>query len=233
MIQTVRISYRKKIQQKLTQGKHMSNPLEKMTNQELMNYCIEEGIEVESKNVSKPTKKELLTAIKNAAATSIVDGVEEEPEMTDADEFLNEGEPDGLQEKEESKTKEVKKKLTRAQKRRMQHDMLMPLRRVIITTNADNQTKTNLEFITWGNGLIGHHTDRVYLNKPWHVREGALRNMRNAIITESVQNEEENRVDTVTKPAYNIQMLDPLTKEEIERIGKRQVIRDASIESLI
>ncbi|MCK5848974.1 MAG: hypothetical protein KAH01_07260 [Caldisericia bacterium] len=209
--------------------------LNEMTNKDLIEYCEAEGIDVDSKNVSKPTKKELLTAIE----------LFEKNQMSDADEFLKEAKTEEPEIEEEIQNnteyekamevlKEKKKpKLTRAQKRKKQHDELMPLKRVIITTNADNQTKTNLEFITWGNGLIGHHTDRVYLGKAWHVREGALRNMERAIITESVQNEDENRVDFITKNAYNIQRLDPLSEAERERIGKRQIIRDASIESLI
>lgn len=213
----------------------MSKKLEDFTNSELKQYCTDDGIKVESKNVSKPTKKEYLTAIKLAANSSqelepevITETDELEDEMTDADDFLNIGEPVA--------TKVIsskKKKLTRAQKRKIQYSELMPLRRVLITSNATNQTQQNLHFVTWGNGLIGHNTDRVYLGKPWHVREGALRNMEQAIITTPVQDDEGNQVRFETKPAFNIRRLDPLSKTEIELIGKRQTIRDSSIESLI
>ena len=203
----------------------MSKELKDMTNADLAEYCDNEGIDVDSKNVSKPTKEEFLLAI----------AAFEAEQNENIDDFLkqkDEGNTDGLQEKQE--TKEVEpKKLTRGQKRRKQYNELMPLRRVKITTNADNQTKTSLVFITWGNGLIGHNTDRVYLNKPWHVREGALRNMENAITTDPVQDDEGNTVRFETKPTYNIIRMDPLTKHEIEIIKKRQIIRDASIESLI
>jgi len=216
----------------------MSDLFKDMTNKDLAEYCVDEGIEVNSKNVSKPTKKELLDAIKSFEAKQLEpvealdlseDEISEEG-MTDADEFLAQAEPVKTVEPTKS-TKPVK--LTRAQKRRKQYNELMPLRRVLITTNADNQTKTNLVFITWGNGLIGHNTDRVYLGKPWHVRQGALNNMKNAMTRISVQDDEGNQVRFETVPAYNIIELDPLTKEEIERIAKRQTIRDASIESLI
>ena len=198
--------------------------LKDMTNNDLMQYCKDEGIEVEAKNVSKPTKKELLTAIKKFEQSQFGDNV---------DDFLAADEKVIEAEKLARETKPKNQKLTRAQKRKKQYNELMPLKRVLITSNADNQTKTNLEFITWGNGLIGHHTDRVYLGKPWHVREGALRNMRRAMITRSVQNEDENKIDFETVPAYNIQELDPLSESEIELIAKRQTIRNASIESLI
>ncbi len=211
-----------------------------MKNAELIQFCKDEGIDVPAKNISKPTKNELLAAIKEFYSKTDIeekneglDAVEEEleAEMTDADEFLAEPETNAA-EKKVPATKESKAK-TRARKRRQQYDELMPLKRVLITSNADNQTKTNLVFITWGNGLIGHKTDRVYLGRPWHVREGALRNMRNSVIRRSIQNEDENRVDWETVPAYNIQELAPLTKQEIETIGRRQTIRDASIESLV
>ena len=192
--------------------------LEEMKNKDLIDYCNEEGIEVKSKNVSKPTKTELLDAIKKFEAE----------QMGDVEDFL---EPEEIEELE--KKPEVKKKMTRAQKRKMQHDELFPLKRVLITSNATNQTQTNLKFITWGNGLIGHQTDRVYLGKPWHVREGALRNLRNATISKSIQDEEGNTVRFETVPAYNIQELPQLTKKEIDLIAKRQTIRNSSIESLI
>ncbi len=153
----------------------------------------------------------------------------EEEGMTDADEFLAEAK----EEKPVVKVESGKKKMTRAQKRKIQRAELMPLKRVLITTNADNQTKQNLVFITWGNGLIGHLTDRVYLGKPWHVRQGALNNMKNALTRISIQDEEGNQVKFETVPTYNIVDLAPLTEAEIKKIGTRQTIRDASIESLI
>jgi len=193
--------------------------LEEMKNKDLIEYCKEEGIEVEAKNVSKPTKTELLNAIKKFEAE----------QLGEIEGFF---EPEELEELE-NKPEVPKNKMTRAQKRQMQRNELFPLRRVLITSNAKNQTQTNLQFITWGNGLIGHQTDRVYLGKPWHVREGALRNLRESVITFPVQDEEGNTIKFETGPAYNIQMLEPLTEEEIEKIARRQTIRDSSIESLI
>ncbi len=218
----------------------MNNPFDKMTNKDLAEYCESEGINVESKNVSKPTKPELLKAIQEfeLKQREPVEDIEDIPEievpelpvMTDAEEFLAQANDEVPK---ETVVQKEAKKLTRGQKRRIQYNELMPLKRVIITSNADNQTKTNLIFITWGNGLIGHNTDRVYLGKPWHVRKGALDNMRGAMTRISIQDDEGNQVRFETVPTYNIVDLKSLTKEEIERIGKRQVIRDASIESLI
>lgn len=213
-------------------GKNMST-LEAMTNKDLTEYCKAEGIDVNSKNVSKPTKTELLDAIKKfelsqseGVSAEVKDELEEE--MTDADDFLA---VDDLPKKEEKKEK--KEKMTRAERKKIQHDELMPLIRVLVTSNATNQTQVNLHYVTWGNGLIGHNTDRVFLGKPWHVREGALRNLEQAVITEPVQDEEGNQVRFETKPAFNIRRLNPLTKAELDTIAKRQLIRSASIEQMI
>ena len=209
--------------------------LENMTNKDLVEYCKTEGIDVDSKNVSKPTKTELLAAIKKFELSQsegvnvevkeeLVEDLEEE--MTDADDFLSVG---NLPEPKQKK----KKELSRSERKKIQHDELMPLRRVIVTSNATNQTAVNLHYVTWGNGLIGHNTDRVFLGKPWHIREGALRNLEQSIITEPIQDEEGNQVKFETKPAFNIRRLDPLTKAELDTIAKRQLIRSASIEQMV
>ena len=201
---------------------------EDLTNKDLKEYCDNEGIDVDSKNVSKPTKKEYIAAIeKHTSAQNDAD-----------DDFLNvedEGIKDGLQEEEKTSSEKEVKTLTRAQKRRQQYNQMMVKKRVMISSNQDNQTKVknSMFFVTWGNRLLGHQTDRIILDKPWHVREGALQNLRSVIVTESVQDEEGNKIDTVTKPGYIIQELKPLTKKEIDVIAKRQLIRDSSIDSLI
>ena len=216
----------------------MSDKYESMKNADLKEYCKDEGIDVDSKNVSKPTRKEYIASIEafeNNQGDKVI--TEEFETIADEDDFTrevamikSEGEPDGLQEKETKKEKVV----TRQQKKRSQHKELMALKRVIVTSNATNQTKTGgIERISWGNRLLGHQTDNVVIGKPWHVREGALRNIKNAKITQSVQDDEGNQVKTETINAWVVQYLDPLTKDEIVKIGKRQTIRDASIDSLI
>ena len=221
----------------------MSDKYKDMTNKDLKEYCENEGIDVDSKNVSKPTKKEYIKSIESFEAGQVVTEELEtilEPEVMEAinDSFADEviainnetGVDNGVQ--KEDKTKEVKE--TRAQKKSKQRKEMFALMRVIITSNATNQTKTGgLERISWGNRLLGHNTDNVIIGKPWHVREGALRNMKNAVITQSVQDDEGNQIRNETVPAWVIQYLDPLTKDEIKAIAKRQAIRDASIDSLI
>jgi len=226
----------------------MTKNINDMTNKELAKFCKDNDIHVDSKNVSKPTKAEYILAIEeNQAGPKEVASAEEAMDtvlsdkvvelegldtLEDVEEFLNiEEEEDGDQEAETPKVKE----LTRAEKRKKQWQELMPLRRVIINSNDNNQTriKNQVEFCTWGNRLLGHHTDRFIVGKPWHVREGALRNLENKQTSLPIQDEEGNTVRFETVPAYVIQRLDQLSKVELENIAKRQIIRDNSIDNLV
>ena len=206
---------------------------EDMTNKELAEYCKENNIDVPAKNVSKPSKTEFLNAIYANEEDINSEGIyTEEDALSNADDFLNVDENNS----DENVTESAKqKKESRSQKRQKQWKELMALKRVIINSNDNNQTriKNQVEYCTWGNRLLGHHTDRFIIGKPWHVREGALRNLKNMMISRSVQDEEGNTVRFETVPAYIIQELPALTKEEIDVIAKRQIIRDSSIESLI
>ena len=215
----------------------MSKKYDGMKNADLKEYCIEEGIDVDSKNVSKPTKDEYIKSIEAFEASRGEPVVTEEFEtIVDNDDFANEVESvknkelnNGVQ--KEDKTKKVE---SRKEKKRKQLQIDMALKRVIVTSNSTNQTKTDgIERITWGNRLVGHNTDNVVIGKPWHVREGALKNLRDAKINQSIQDSEGNQVSWEIVPAWVIQYLEPLTEKEINKIAKRQTIRDASIDSLI
>ena len=127
------------------------------------------------------------------------------------------------------------KKISRTQLRKAQVRELMPRIRVNITINDNNQTTipTQVHFCLWGNRLIGYNTDRFICGKPWHVREGALRNLEGMMAAISIQDEEGNTISHDTVPKYIIQRLPALTEPEIAKIGKRQTIRDSAVESLI
>jgi len=215
--------------------------INKMTNKELGEFCKDNNIKVDSKNVSKPTKDEYIRAITEALNTAkpgiatdedvINEGITENM-LDDVDEFLN-VEDDTTDEKVTNEKKASAE--TRAQKRKRQWNELMKLQRVIITSNSNNQTTlpNQVHYCTWGNRLLGHHTDRFIVGKPWHVREGALRNLARMEISNSIQDEEGNTVRFERVPAFVIQRLDHLSDEERAVIAKRQIIRDSSIESLI
>jgi len=193
---------------------------EGQTNAQLLSLVDDLGIEVESKN-QKPNKAELIAALDNYY------GVSEETEDED------------VQVEEETspkKSKKTNKKVEAAKKKREQYKVFMRLVRVNVTSNAQNQTKAapnQVLNVTWGNEVLGYHTDRLVLGKPWHIRFGALQNLKNAVIVQSVQNDEENRVDTIEFPAYNIIELPMLNKKELEKLAKKQTIRDESLDALV
>jgi hypothetical protein len=222
---------------------------ENKKNSELVAFCKENQIKVNSKN-PKPNKTELLDAISgffassdnieaipnntdesitidNIIADDMLDISISEPEMSSADDFLSE--------EVVKAPAPVKPKMTRAEKRRKQYKELMAVKHVIIMKNDDNQTKikNQVHFSTWGNRLLGYHTDRFLLDTPWHVRQGALNNLKNVKVSTAIIDSEGNTVGFETKPGYVITQLDDLTVDQIKAIAKKQVIRDASIESLI
>jgi hypothetical protein len=213
---------------------------DKMTNKQLQEYCEINNIRVDSKNVSKPTKSEYILAIsEHEAGLSIVDKIDDvidesliQDTTIDNDSDLG----DFFDNNDNVKPERVKKKvMTRAEKRKKQYAELMPLRRVIINSNDNNQTRTKnqVEFCTWGNRLLGHYTDKFILGRPWHVHEGALRNLEGKQIRVPIQDDEGNTVRFEVMPAYIVQRLDNLSQDEIDVIAKRQTIRNNSIDNLV
>ena len=185
-----------------------------MSNKELAELCEAVGAEVEAKNSNKPNKDELRAALDKYYG--INEQVIEDKEEVETPDFPQAPQSDT-------------KVQTKAQKRRAQYEENMKLVRVLVTSNASNQTKQDLVNISWGNRLLGYNTDRVILGKPWHVRNGALKNMRNRTISSPVQNEEQNRIDYVTIPAYNVVELGLLSMKEYREMGEKQKAKTASL----
>ncbi len=190
---------------------------EDQTNADLSSLIEDLGIEVDAKNPKKPNKAELVAALYK------YDGVV----------------PEVQEDEEDVKVEVVAKpnaKKTKGQLRREQSNKYMRLIRVTVTSNSSSQTKADprqVMTISWGNELLGYHTDRLILGRPWHVRYGALQNLTNCEITTSTQNYEKNKIETTVGPAYNIDKMTPLTRVELDKMAKRQTIRDSSIEALI
>ncbi|MEA1999019.1 MAG: hypothetical protein U9N61_06840, partial [Euryarchaeota archaeon] len=109
---------------------------------------------------------------------------------------------------------------------------LMKLTRVTIIDNQMSQThkvKNAVQFVGWGNRVVGYHNERIILNKPWHVREGALINLRAVTMQIPIQNDEANRIDWEDAQRYSITELEPLTKDQIELINKKQNVREQAL----
>ena len=189
---------------------------DEQTNAELSSLIEDLGIDVEAKNPKKPNKAELVAALNK------YDGVDPEAE-------------EAIEEPQEVQKKAKSAKQTKKAQYKEQYNKMMKLMRVNVTSNSQSQTKpmpNQVLPVSWGNRVLGYHTDRLILGKPWHIRYGALLNLKNSVTTISVQNDEKNRVDTQVIPSYNIIELKSLTKPELDKMAKRQIIRDESLEAL-
>ncbi len=213
---------------------------EDKTNADLLKMVTEQGLTVDAKNPKKPNKSELIATLQIANNTT--EEVAEENDDFALDAIMEADKVEDERVKEETRTqathdtalevvKDKPKKLTRAQKKKAQYSDLMKLARVMITSNQTGQTKTELITVGWGNRLLGYNNDRVFLGKPWHVREGALRNLRDATVTEQVPSDKGGSI-TRTIPAYNIVNLGLLTMDEYKEMGEKQKMRDSAAEAL-
>ena len=222
---------------------------------ELKEIAAQKGITKfeKAKNPHKPNKTEVINAIL-AAEKSEVKGVTEEEvteeraeelEQENQDEFLKEALAEATivetEETEEAENINIRtisfadprfKRLPDIVKKREQERRLFPFKRVLITSNQTNQTQHNLIRVTWGNTLIGHQTDNVLLGKPWHVRVGALNNLKEAETTKQEWDEIGNKIVYTPIPAYNIVELEPLTEAEIKEMAKKQTVRNAAVEAM-
>lgn len=203
------------------------------TNLDLINICDELNLTVEAKNTQKPNKMELIAAIeKYNGVTDTTDAVATETEGVDTNELsVDEFEEFMGESKADDVVATVVKKKKKLSRREMK-DMLFPLRRVQVLANDETQTKRDVKFITWGNDIIGHNTDRLLMGRPWHIREGALRNLRENMVSRSVPHPETGNPEFIEMPAYNIIDLPMLKLEEYKALGKRQEMRNAAVDGL-
>lgn len=203
---------------------------EEMTNKELQTLIEDFELTVESKTPNKPTKAELISVL-NAykIQQDIINGVEPE-ELNGEDDSGESDKSSELETNAESVAvpkpvvAKPARELSRNERKALQRADLMRKERVIIHDMQDTQTKVPAMTVTWGNGLIGIHTDVVDLSsgKPQYVRRGALANMRLATYTKSVQEEEYGPVLQRTEDRFSIKELDGLNEDEIANLAAQQ-----------
>ena len=202
-----------------------------MTNKELQALIDDFELTVQAKTPNKPTKAELiatLEAFKNEQ--NRINGVEDEEENdTENDELVGEDDSGSTKPKKTEDVAKPAKSYSKAERKKLQMADLLRKERVLIYDIQDNQTKTPAITVTWGNSLIGFHSDVINLEsgKPQYVRRGALANLRNATFTRSIQEEEFGPVKNVVEERFNIKELDGLTEEEIEILASKQKMFNA------
>ena len=204
----------------------MSVNYEEMTNKDLQTLIEDFELTVNPKTPGKPTKAELV-AVLNAYKTQqdIINGIE--PEVAAEEEELDTNvESVSVPKPVEPKIAVAKpaRELSRNERKALQRADLMRKERVIIHDMQDTQTKVPAMTVTWGNGLIGIHTDVIDLSssKPQYVRRGALANLRLSTYTQSIQEEEYGPVEQRTEFRFSIKELDGLSEDEIANLAAQQ-----------
>ena len=205
----------------------MSVNYEEMTNKDLQTLIEDFELTVNPKTPGKPTKAELV-AVLNAYKTQqdIINGIEPEVAAEDEEELDTNVESESVPKPVEPKIAVAKpaRELSRNERKALQRADLMRKERVIIHDMQDTQTKVPAMTVTWGNGLIGIHTDVIDLSssKPQYVRRGALANLRLSTYTQSIQEEEYGPVEQRTEFRFSIKELDGLNEDEIANLAAQQ-----------
>ena len=205
----------------------MSVNYEEMTNKDLQTLIEDFELTVNPKTPGKPTKAELV-AVLNAYKTQqdIINGIEPEVAAEDEEELDTNVESESVPKPVEPKIAVAKpaRELSRNERKALQRADLMRKERVIIHDMQDTQTKVPAMTVTWGNGLVGIHTDVIDLSssKPQYVRRGALANLRLSTYTQSIQEEEYGPVEQRTEFRFSIKELDGLNEDEIANLAAQQ-----------
>lgn len=205
----------------------MSVNYEEMTNKDLQALIEDFELTVNPKTPGKPTKAELV-AVLNAYKTQqdIINGIEPEVATEDEEELDTNVESESVPKHVEPKIAVAKpaRELSRNERKALQRADLMRKERVIIHDMQDTQTKVPAMTVTWGNGLVGIHTDVIDLSssKPQYVRRGALANLRLSTYTQSIQEEEYGPVEQRTEFRFSIKELDGLSEDEIANLAAQQ-----------
>ena len=205
----------------------MSVNYEEMTNKDLQTLIEDFELTVNPKTPGKPTKAELV-AVLNAYKTQqdIINGIEPEVAIEEEEELDTNVESVSVPKPVEQKIAVAKpaRELSRNERKALQRADLMRKERVIIHDMQDTQTKVPAMTVTWGNGLIGIHTDVIDLSssKPQYVRRGALANLRLSTYTQSIQEEEYGPVEQRTEFRFSIKELDGLSEDEIANLAAQQ-----------
>ena len=190
------------------------NEYEDYTVAQLKIECKALEIKVTAKNPGKPNKTEYLAALSkhlNYGADEAVEGMEP-AEVLEAEAVTDD-------------TATTRKPQTTAQLARL--DMFRK-DRVVIHDIQDNQSKDKDELlpISWGNRLLGGQTDFVSLNgEPQFVRNGALKNMRDA--TTVVHERGSNSAKRNIVKRFVITDVAGYTPEQLKDLADKQRLRNA------
>lgn len=103
----------------------------------------------------------------------------------------------------------------------------MKLERVIISPNATHMKEHQGQIFSVGNSILGYVNKFVLFNAEYHVPKIILDHIKDQkmqFFTTKVVNGEQLR-ESKLRPMYTVEVLDPLTKEELEDLAKSQAAR--------
>ncbi len=128
------------------------------------------------------------------------------------------------------KTKSNKNTKGKKNKKKQLEEELLQLKRVVITevhkpATFENDDSNRVEFVTWGNRIIGHKTNRVIYGRPWILPVGCINNLKEVTYT-PVFNKGNVAAYGQPMPAYRIEELDLPTESELENIKTVQKLRE-------
>ena len=132
----------------------------------------------------------------------------------------------------QAKTQPVKKDATVVVKEESRRAKALKLVRVIVTPNDPNKRDQDGDFFSAGNSLIGTVTKFIPYNNEagWHVPQIILDTLRDKKMQRFKKVKTAGGVDIRVPsytPAYAIQILEPLTKEELKKLGDAQRARQS------
>lgn len=105
----------------------------------------------------------------------------------------------------------------------------MKLERVIISPNATHMKEHQGQLFSVGNSILGYVSKFVLFNAEYHVPKIILDHIKDQkmqYFTSKVVNGEQLR-ESKLRPMYTVEVLEPLTKEELEDLAKSQAARQS------
>lgn len=131
---------------------------------------------------------------------------------------------------EESKVEAKEVQETEGQRRARKRKEASRLVRVRVTNHNPHKRESEGEMFTASNSIIGTFRRYVHFGEPWHVEQillNVLREREYQQFSTKVENGKKVRRSKLVKE-FGIEVLDPLTPEELSELGRAQALRDSN-----
>lgn len=112
-------------------------------------------------------------------------------------------------------------------------DEELKLIRVIVTPNDASKREFQSELIQAGNSVLGTISRAIPFGVEWHIENILLKSLRERqmhVMVKRKNSEGREYYESKLIPAYTIQELPPLTKEELAELARNQAARNSVVE---